>query len=80
MNMILTPPFYIVPAKGRPYFIISFIRAIVASTPLIWFCNVLQLQGKLSKKIIQFECMLALTISDSSCFLPPSLPPLVLKV
>ncbi len=71
MIMILTPPFCIVLAKGRPCFIISFTRA--ASTTLIRSTVSFNCKESSVKIIIQFECTLALTIFDSSCLSPPSL-------
>jgi hypothetical protein len=72
MIMILTPPFCIVLAKGRPCFIISFTRAVAASTTLIRSMVSFNCKESSVRKNIQFECTLALTILDSSCLSPPS--------
>jgi hypothetical protein len=76
MIMILTPQFCTTLAKGRPYFIISSTRVVVASIALICFMVYFSYKESLVKTKIQFECMLALTISNSSHLFLPSLPPL----
>jgi hypothetical protein len=52
-------------------------RAAASSTALIRSVVSFSCKEGSVKNIIQVECTLALTISDSSCLFPPSPPPLI---
>jgi hypothetical protein len=77
MITIFNPPFCTIPAKGRPYFIISSTKVAAESIALLCFVVSFSYKESLVQKN-QFECMLALIISNSSHLFSPLLPPLIL--